>query len=178
MFDYRVGLILTVIMGVLMYASMGEWLVDTRGRFVFFRKRPLARVSAGMGAVWCFWFLGFAIVDPFSIGPVFAWICVPFFIFLGLLAFWGCGPADISIDLEARMCHATRGWIFCPKTIICPLTDSASVVIVGGGQYVRCVWLWTQSDRKNRFCLALTSNTSDARRCADDISRLINVPVR
>lgn len=176
MFDYKIGLVLLVIAGVLMYASMGEWLVDTRGRFVFFRKRPLARVSAGMTALWCFWIVGFVVAGPCSFETELKWILAPPFALMGVAGLYSCGPADISIDLEARMCHATRGWIFCPKTISCPLTDSASLVI-DGGQYIASVRLWTQSDRKNAFCLALTG-WSDVRRCADDISQLLHVPVR
>jgi len=154
-----------------------SWLEASNQHVLSFRKPKLMRLGAGMISLLCLCFLPIILADTRPTDLVLVW-CSFGTASIGLfgLLFYLSGPQDVLIDLDARTCHGTDGWMFSPRRRICPLTEASSLRVWAGG-YSWYVVLWTGGKRDPMFLLAKPASKSAAVSFAQEIADKLHLPV-
>lgn len=102
---------------------------------------------------------------------------LPLCIAMAFCCLWMAGPSDVCIDLDARVCHATRGWPGFPRRFDCRLNDTSTVYVYDGSR-ANYVTLRVQADQEYRFLLATADSMDAAKSRAQAIGEQLGLPLR
>ncbi len=121
---------------------------------------------------------GVFVVKADDFGGWLAWLWyVPLGILFTLFFAYVAGPQDILIDLEARVCYQTKGWMFHPRKRTYYLTETSSLCACCGGQ--SCYVFLRIGDAANqRLMLATRSSKQDAYYYGKEIADKLGLPIK
>lgn len=155
-----------------------SWFETSNQHVLSFRKPKLMRLGAGTVGLLCLCFPWMIANNTRPSDLAFVWCSfgTTSVALSGLLAYIA-GPQDVLIDLDARTCHGTDGWMFRPRRRICPLSDVSSVYVWAGG-YSWYVAIWIGGKKDPVFLLARPASKSAALSFAREIADKMHLPVK